>query len=388
MFRTVLTFAAALLISGSVLAETATPEAAAAPTLPAISVSTVGTRTLRDRVIASGLVGPVERVEVQPLIEGQPIETLLADVGDKVTEGQVLARLSSTSLELDKSQSLAALASAQANVAQGEALILEAKATAEDAQRTNERTQQLRAQGNSSQAAADTAAANAATARARVASAEQSLLAAKAQVTLAEAQLANIDLQLSRTEVKAPVAGEIVERNARIGAIAASGGNNMFVLIRDGALEVNADVAEADLMRLAPGQTATMQAVGATEPLTGTIRLVEPSIDTVSRLGRVRISIEDSGRVVSGMFIDAEILVAEHEAVAVPVTAVGASAGGPTVMKVVDGMVSRVSVKAGIRDGGWVEVLEGIAAGDTVVTKAGAFVRDGDRINPVPYVSN
>jgi len=388
MSRLALVLAAALLMPGSVLAETAAPEPAAAPSLPAISVSTVGTRTLRDRVIASGLVGPVERVEVQPLIEGQPIDTLLADVGDKVTEGQVLARLSSTSLELDKSQSLASLASAQANVAQGEALVLEAKATAEDAQRTNERTQQLRAQGNSSQAAADTAAANAATAKARVASAQQSLLAAKAQVTLAEAQLANIDLQLSRTEVKAPVAGEIVERNARIGAIAAAGGNNMFVLIRDGALEVNADVAEADLMRLAVGQTAAMQAVGASAPLKGTIRLVEPSIDTVSRLGRVRISIEDSGRVVSGMFINAEILVAEHNAVAVPVTAVGVSAGGPTVMKVVDGLVSRVPVKTGIRDGGWVEVLEGIAAGDTVVTKAGAFVRDGDRINPVPYVLN
>lgn len=388
MSRLVLAVAAALAIPSLGLAETAAPAPAADPSLPAISVSTVGTRVLRDRVIASGLVGPVERVEVQPLIEGQPIETLLADVGDTVTEGQVLARLSSTSLELDKSQSLASLASAQANVAQGEALVLEAKATAEDAARTNERTQQLRAQGNSSQAAADTAAANAATARARVASAQQSLLAARAQVKLAEAQLANIELQLSRTEVKAPVGGEIVERNARIGAIAAAGGNTMFVLIRDSALEVNADVAEADLMRLAPGQTAVMKAVGAAEPLKGTIRLVEPSIDTTSRLGRVRISIEDNGRVVSGMFVSAEILVAEREAVAVPVTAVGASAGGATVMKVVDGMVTRVAVKTGIRDGGWVEVLEGIAAGDTVVTKAGAFVRDGDRINPVPFVTN
>lgn len=388
MPRLVLAIAATLLIPVGVLAETAAPEPAAAPSLPAISVSTVGTRVLRDRVIASGLVGPVERVEVQPLIEGQPIEVLLADVGDKVAEGQVLARLSATSLELQKSQALASLASAQANVAQGEALVLEAKATAGDAARTNERTQALRAQGNSSQAAADTAAANAATAKARVASAEQSLVAAKAQVTLAEAQLANIDLQLSRTEVRAPVAGEIVERNARIGAIAAAGANNMFVLIRDSALEVNADVAEADLMRLAPGQTAIMRTVGTAAPLTGTIRLVEPSIDTVSRLGRVRISIMDSTHVVSGMFIDAEILVAEHEAVAVPVTAVGASPAGATVMKVVDGMVRRVAVRTGIRDGGWVEVLEGIAAGDTVVTKAGAFVRDGDRINPVPYVTN
>lgn len=388
MYRLAVAIAAALAFPVLVHAETAAPPPAPAATLPAISVSTVGTRLLRDRVIGSGLVGPVERVEVQPLIEGQPIETLMADVGDKVAEGQVLARLSTASLELQKSQAAASLASAQANVAQGQALILEAKAMAEDAARTNERTQALRAQGNSSQAAADTAAANAATSKARVASAEQSLEAARAQVTLAEAQLANIELQLSRTEVRAPVAGEIVERNARIGAIAAAGADNMFVLIRDGALEVKADVAEADLVRLAPGQTALLRSVGTTEPLKGTIRLVEPAIDTESRLGRVRISFDDSNGVVSGMFIDAEILVAEREAVAVPVTAVGASPEGATVMKVVDGVVSRVTVKTGIRDGGWVEVVEGIAAGDTVVTKAGAFVRDGDRINPVPYATN
>ena len=376
----------ALMLALPAAAETDAP--VAAPSLPAITVSSVGTRVLRDRVIVSGLNGRVERVEVQPLIEGQPIETLLADVGDTVTEGQVLARLSATSLELQKSQALAQLASARASVAQGEALVLEAKATADDAARTNERTQALRAQGNSSQAAADTAAANAATARARVASAEQSLVAARAQVTLAEAQLANVDLQLARTEVKAPVAGEIVERNARIGAIASAGAGTMFVLIRDGALEANADVAETDLMRLATGQNVRLRAVGATEPLTGTIRLVEPEIDTTSRLGRVRISIAESGRVVSGMFVDAEILVAERQAVAVPVTAVGSSPEGAQVMKVTDGLVSRVLVETGIRDGGWVEIISGLAAGDTVVTKAGAFVRDGDRINPVPVATN
>jgi HlyD family secretion protein len=85
------------------------------------------------------------------------------------------------------------------------------------------------------------------------------------------------------------------------------------------------------------------------------------------------------------MFMDAEILIAERDALAVPVTAIGRSAEGSTVMKVSDGVVSRVSVKTGIRDGGWIEVLEGISPGDTIVAKAGAFVRDGDRINPVPF---
>jgi len=47
-----------------------------------------------------------------------------------------------------------------------------------------------------------------------------------------------------------------------------------------------------------------------------------------------------------------------------------------------------VPVKIGIRQGAYVEILDGLSAGDQVVTKAGAFVRAGDRINPVPATGN
>lgn len=377
----------ALALAAPVFAQEAAP-APAAPTLPAITVSTVETRLLRDRVIVSGLVNPVEAVQVAPLIEGQPIETLLADVGDKVAAGQVLATLSKTTLELQRSQYIASLASARATIAQAEAQLLEAQAAADEAARVNERTAALRAQGTASQAAADQASANAIGSTARVTVARQSLEAARAQVELVEAQLANLDLQLSRTEVKAPVAGEITHRNAVVGSIASAAGQPMFTMNRDGALELSADVAEIDLMRLAPGQAVSMIAVGAPDRLQGSIRLVEPTIDTTTRLGRARVTIDTPAGVRAGMFMDAEILVAERETIAVPVTAVGSSSEGATVMKVADGTASRVVVKTGIRDGGWVEIVEGISAGDTVVTKAGAFVRDGDRINPVAAATN
>jgi HlyD family secretion protein len=80
--------------------------------------------------------------------------------------------------------------------------------------------------------------------------------------------------------------------------------------------------------------------------------------------------------------------VTEREAVSVPLTAVGSAASGATVMRVNGELVERVAVTTGIRDGGWIEVTEGLAPGDVVVAKAGAFVRDGDRINPVPAATN
>jgi len=376
-----LTLAAAL-APGPALAEAAPAPAAAV--LPAITVSTVARVTLRDRVLASGLVGPVERVQVPPLIEGQPIQSLLVDVGDTVAAGQVLAQLSSATLELQKSQFLATLASARAAIAQVEAQLIEARSSADEAQRVNVRTTTLKNQGTASQAAADQAAAAAISATARVAVATQSLAAAEAQLTLVEAQIATVDLQLSRTRVIAPVAGVVVERNAQLGGVASAAGPAMFVLIRDGALELRADVAEPDLLRLAVGQRAQLAAVGTDAALTGTVRLVEPTIDTATRMGRARISIDAPEQMRAGMFVDASILVAERAGLAVPVTALGSGTEGTTVMRVRGGLVERLAVVTGIRDRGMIEIVSGLAEGDLVVTKAAAFVHDGDHINPVP----
>ncbi|MFN6924341.1 MAG: efflux RND transporter periplasmic adaptor subunit [Tabrizicola sp.] len=362
-------------------------EAAAAPVaeaLPAISVVEVRARLMTDRVIASGLVAAVEEVQVAPLIEGQPLESLHADVGDSVAEGQVLAVLSRSTLELQKAEAMASLAAARAGIAQGEAQLIEAEAAEAEARRVAERTARLREQGTAPQAQLDTANANATAAKARVQVAREALESSRAQLALAEARLENVDLQLSRTEVKAPVAGKITARNAKLGAIATAAGQPMFVMIRDGALELRADVAETDILRLQPGQRAHLRAVGMSEALEGVVRLVEPSIDPVTRLGRARIEVADPERLRSGMFVEAEILVAEREGLAVPLTSLGSSAEGNTVMRVKDGVVERVVVKTGIRDGAFVEIVDGLAAGDQVVAKAGAFVRAGDRINPVP----
>ncbi len=307
---------------------------AAAPTevvLPAITVSTVAAQTLRDVVIASGLVSAIEEVQVTPMVSGQQVEELLVDVGDQVTAGQVIARLSSSALSLQKSQISAALEAAKA----------------------------------AGQPSGDL----------------------QAELDKVTADLARAELTLKRTEVKSPVAGEVAARNAELGAIAGGTGQPMFTIIRDGALELQADVSESDLVRLAKGQKVELMLVDGAAPLTGVVRLVEPTINAQTRLGRVRISFDDSSQVRAGMFVEAEIMVAERETLAVPVTAVGRFEGAPNVMLINDGTAERRAVKTGIRMGGWIEITEGLAAGETIVTKAGSFVRAGDKINPVPETS-
>jgi HlyD family secretion protein len=365
------------------IAEEAAAAEVTAPALPAITVAEVVTATLSDRIIASGLIAAVEEVQVAPLVEGQPLDQLLVDVGDMVTEGQVLAVLSKTTLELQKTEAAASLAAARSAIAQAEAQKVEAEAAAAETARVVGRTKTLRESGTAAQATLDTVNANATAANARVAVATQGLESARAQLALAEARLENVDLLLARTDVKAPVAGKIVTRNAKIGAIATSAGQPMFVITRDAALELRADVSETDIMRLAPGQKARLNAVGMSDTLDGTVRLIEPAIDPLTRLGRARISVNQAGELRTGMFVEAEILAAERQALAVPVTAIGSSPDGNTVMRVKDGLVERVVVTTGIRDGGLVEIVDGLGEGDQVVLKAAAFVRAGDRINPI-----
>ncbi|MBC7478625.1 MAG: efflux RND transporter periplasmic adaptor subunit, partial [Pseudorhodobacter sp.] len=154
------------------------------------------------------------------------------------------------------------------------------------------------------------------------------------------------------------------------------------------ALELSADVAEGDLPRLTAGLPASLTLAAGNTALVGHIRLVAPTIDTTTRLGNARIAVDPSPMVRAGMFAQADILVTAHDAIAVPVTAVGQSGKNTTVKLVKDGLVSEVPVTTGIRQGGWVEIASGLDLGDTIVAKAGAFVSDGDKINPILSETN
>lgn len=385
---TIRIFPSVLVLMLSCAPMAALAEAAISPApvqaLPAITVSNVARTPMSDRIFAGGLMQALETVQVAPLIEGQPIEALLVDVGDRVAAGEVLAELSKTSLELSRSQLLASVAASRATVAQAEAQVLEAEASAAEATRGLSRATALEERGSASQTALDQARTAAVSNNARVTVARQSAEAARAQLASVEAQLANVELNLTRTQVVAPVEGEVLARNAQIGAIASAAGQPMFSLMRDGALELRVELSERDLLRIRAGQKALVRTSGSQDLLTGAVRLVEPTVDPLTRLGHARITLDTPGALRAGMYADAEILIIERTGLAVPVTAVTTGASGTSVMTVdAEGRVSRKMVTTGIRDAGLVEVTEGLSEGDQVVTKAGSFVRDGARVSPV-----
>lgn len=357
-----------------------------AQNLPAIVVTAAETRTLVDRVVATGSVQAVEDVYVTPLVDGLSIRTLAADVGDRVEAGGTLATLNDDALVLQKSQTEASLAKANAALAQIEAQLVEAKANADEAVRVRDRAQRLVKSGSQSQAAADQAVAAADAALARVNSAEQAIAVSQADIKVAQSQIDDIDLKLARTAVKSPVAGIVSARTAKIGAIASGAAAPLFTVIRDGEIELKADVSEDGILKLAPDQKATVALAGGAATLTGTIRLVEPTLDPQSRLGRVYIRFDEPGKARAGMFASAQIVVEEKEGIVLPLSAVTTAGGKTVARKVEGGVVKLVPVETGIQDGQVIEIVSGLAAGDEVVAKAGAYVREGDRINPVHAV--
>ncbi len=353
------------------------------PKIPSIVVTKAETRPLVDRVVATGSIKPVEEIYVQPLVDGLSIRTLEADVGDRVEADGVVARLNDDALRLQKSQLQASRAKAEAALAQYHAQLADAQANATEAERQFKRATALGKSGTFSTSSVEQAETAASSARAKVTSAEQAISIAEADIKVVDSQIADIDLNLARTDVKTPVAGVVSVRNAKTGAIASGSGQPMFTVIRDGQIELVADVSETDILKMRVGQKAKITVAGGAASLNGSIRLISPIVDPQTRLGAVHIAIDDDNGARAGMYGSAEIILAEATGTALPLSAITTSKNRTTTRLVKDGVVKQVDITTGIQDGAYIQVVSGLKEGDVVVAKAGAFVRDGDRINPI-----
>ncbi len=373
---------AGMLPSFAMAQEAAPPRQAAGP---AVTVTGAKTTEIVQSVVVAGSMVARDEVVVLPEVEGLSIVQILVEEGDRVAKGQVLARLNRSMLEVQKGQNDAQVARAEAAIAQANAQIAEADANLVQANNAFDRTRTLRESGNASVEAFDQRAAAARSGQARANSARQALAIAKADLASAQAQGRDIDLRLARTDIKAPAAGLVSRRSARLGAIAPMAASEpLFRIIEDGAVELQADVAEVELPGLKIGQKVAVTPAGAREALAGTIRLIAPEVDKASRLGRVRVALDGNPPVAVGSFAKGVIETGRKSAVTLPLSAVTYLRGGATAQVVKDGKVETRKVTLGLMGGGRVEIASGLAEGEQVVARAGTFVRDGDLVTPVP----
>jgi RND family efflux transporter MFP subunit len=355
---------------------------APAASIPSVTVVRAEVREIADTALVNGTLVARDDIMVGPEIDGHRIVSLHADDGDRVVAGQVLARLSRDMIEVQREQNAAALARADAAIAQARSQIIQADATATEANNALERTRTLSRTGVASQENLDTRTANARTATARLAAARDGLALAQAERAQILALRREIDLRLERTEIKAPAAGVVSRRMARIGMIASPAGDALFRIIADGAIEFEAEVPEHRIAAIAPGQLVRVSVAGGAL-FEGRVRLVNAEVERGTRLAKIRIALPSNANLHIGQFARGSVDIAWRRGVVLPMSAIVYANDGNSVLRVREGRVEARKVRLGIVADGVVEVLDGIDDGDRVVSRAGSFLRDGDLVVPV-----
>lgn len=371
------------MVTGAWAAEASKAVDKAAPTLT-ITVVQPKAETMTETLLVTGTLKPREEIEVGPEIEGYRLTEILAEAGDRVQKGQVLARLSREVLETQLAQNTASAAKARAAIAQQRAALDQALAQETEATSAVERTRQLRKTGTSSQEQLDERERAVKVATAQVAAARETLVAAEAEAVFVQAQREELEVKMKRTDVRAPAAGLVLSRDARLGAIALSTRSSpLFRIAEDGAMDLEADVPESAMPRMKEGLKAQVVPAGFDAPLDGKVRLVSAEVERTSRLGKVKIALPGDPRLKSGAYGRAVITLGDVKGLTVPQSAVMFDAEGAYVLTVKDGVVGERRIVPGLKKSGRVLVAEGLAADDAVVARAGSFLRDGDRVTPV-----
>jgi RND family efflux transporter MFP subunit len=321
-----------------------------------VSIAIVQPEPFQRRVALSGEARPRRDVRVFAPAQGVRVLELLVEQGDYVKKGQALARLDTALIEAQGASQLAAVKEAEAA--------------------------EVRTVGafNRAESIKDSGALSAEQLASRYADAE----AAKARLAQARAVYDEWTARTQGGYVRAPSAGLVIERPAVLGQ--SVDGQTLFRIVADNALEVAAEVAEADMLALKVGQKATFRMVDEGQ-VTAILRRPPPAIDSRTRTGTALFDLPRDPRLRAGMFLRGQVELPQVRALAVPQQAVS-YADGQAFVFVIDAhdRARRTSVTLGDRGGDNVMIKNGLSAGARVALAGAAFLQDGDLVRPATPV--
>lgn len=319
-----------------------------------VTVVTPASSVWAERIAASGTVAAWQESIIGAEVNALKLEEMLAEVGDSVRKGQVLARFNDETVRAELAQTEAAVAMAEANLAL--------------AQDQVERARRLDGSGTIS--------------RETALQFEVSLKTSTAQLASSKAQLSAQRLRLQRTQVVSPDDGLISSRSATVGSVL-SPGVELFRLIRQGRLEWRAEIPLEHISKINPGMEATLLPAGR-PPITGRVRIVSPKIEATSGIGIVYVDIPPTDHLLAGTYAVGGIQLAESPATHVPESALVYRDGYTYLMKVeADSTVRQIKISTGRRQGTTVEILNGVGPADKIVATGGSFLSDGDTVRIV-----
>ena len=179
-------------------------------------------------------------------------------------------------------------------------------------------------------------------------------------------------------EVRAPFAGEIIERTAMRGALVEAG-KSLFTLADRSVMWAMLNLPEPALARVKVGQTVELKVESLPgQTFTGKLTWIGAEVDERTRMARVRAEVPNpDGLLKAKMFARARILVRSAEgAVLVPASAIYALAGKPFIfVKLADDLFEARTVSIGVKFDGWLEVLAGLKPQEVIVVNHGFAIK-------------
>jgi HlyD family secretion protein len=301
-------------------------------------------------IVGIGTVAAWREMPISSEANGVAIVDIHADEGDRVEKGQVLARLNQSLLLAQIDQNKAAVAEAEASLA-------------------NALSDQKRAHAVTSGVISQQA----------IEQRETLVKTTAAKLASARAILAETKSRLAQTEIVAPTNAIVATRSATLGQVVQTG-TELFRLIQDGRIEVNALVPEADIFKILPQQPARIiDPMGRVSP--ASVRLVAPVVDANTRLGTVRVALPADTELKPGMFVRVEIDAGGTAALTVPLKALVWRAGSAAVFAVSDdGTAVLKTITVGRKTSAVVEVVQGLAAGERIVVEGAGLLNDGEKV--------
>jgi RND family efflux transporter MFP subunit len=344
--------------------------------VPAREVSSTGSAVLN----ASGYVTPQRRATVSAKITGK-IRDVLIEEGMRVAAGEVLARL-------DDVDAVAALRAAEAEKAVAVASLEDLEVRLSNARRTLDRSRDLREGAFVSEEELDDAETAVASLEAQISLARERINAAGSAVDIARQNVENCT-------IRAPFDGIIVSKDAQPGEmvspISAGGGytrTGIATVVDMTSLEVEVDVGESYIARVAPGQRVeTVLDAYPDWRIPSRVKTVIPTADRQKATVKVRITFDAlDPRILPDMGVKVSFLEDSHDAreaagALVPKGAIFADGDQSYVFVVRNGRAERRAVRTGRERGVEIEVIAGLRPGEQVVTESVESIREGDRVS-------
>jgi RND family efflux transporter MFP subunit len=400
--------------------------------LPTVAATPATRATLRRVVVQPAQIEAYESTDLHAKLSGF-VEQVLVDIGDEVEAGQPLVVLALPELDAEREQKGAAVEQARAEVRQVESLGLVAaagreaalaavaeveaaiaRADATVARRRAEltRTERLVTEGAVTESLADemrslltSATAERAEIAAQVRSAEAAvsqaeatvgqsaadLEAAQARVAVAEADWERVGKLLGYGTIPAPFAGVVTARNVHPGFLTTGGGGGetLVSVARADRLRAVVHVPEIDAAFVEPGDPVELRLQAIPGSLvTGNVARTGWRLAEATRTLRVEVDLNPAAEDMPpglrpGLYATATIVAETHaDVLTVPRSAVLKTAGGPARCFVLEGNYARErTVRPGLEDAGMIEIVDGIAAGDLVVTAGAGSLTDGETVS-------